>query len=176
MSDGNNPAPQVVRPTAPIPPLDWEQFTSSKVWCLTPLPVFCGSLFVWPQYAPGQDYAAQGIFSAHLSEAYSCVTALQAPAPRSASRYTALDLRRIPKVPTRASAAAAPPVTGMRLGLIKERKCDKKVVYSKVTYLKGSAPLPTSAGDPAPDPVIPSPVMPFTSSSGSDYDEVRMTV
>jgi hypothetical protein len=38
------------------------------------------------------------------------VTAQQAPAPRSDQRYTALDLRPIPKALTQASAAAAPPV------------------------------------------------------------------
>ncbi len=39
-----------------------------------------------------------------------CVIAQQAPAPRSDSHYTALDLHPIPKVPTWASAAATPPV------------------------------------------------------------------
>jgi hypothetical protein len=38
------------------------------------------------------------------------VTALQAQATPSDGRYTALNLRQVPKVPTLASAAAAPPV------------------------------------------------------------------
>ena len=67
----------------------------------------------WPPsvaYAAGQDYAAYGILSEHFSEAFPCVTAQQAQATPSDGRYTALDLLRVPKIPTRASAAAAPPV------------------------------------------------------------------
>ncbi len=37
MSNGKDPAPQVVSPPAPVPLLDWKQFISSKVCCLTPL-------------------------------------------------------------------------------------------------------------------------------------------
>ncbi len=46
----------------------------------------------------------------HFSDAFPCVTAPQAQATRSDGRYTALDLLQVPKVPTRASAAAAPQV------------------------------------------------------------------
>jgi hypothetical protein len=67
----------------------------------------------WPPsaaYAASQDYAAQGICSQHFSEAFQCVTAQQAQATHSDGLYTALDLHQVPKVATRASAAAAPPV------------------------------------------------------------------
>jgi hypothetical protein len=48
-----------------------------------------------------------------------------------------------------------------RLRLIAERKCDEKVIDSKVTYLQASPP----------ELSIPSPVLPTSSSSESDYDD-----
>ncbi len=44
IGDGSDPAPQAVRPLAPIIPLDWKRFSSSKICCLAPLPMFRGSL------------------------------------------------------------------------------------------------------------------------------------
>jgi hypothetical protein len=52
-----------------------------------------------------------------------------------------------------------------RLRLIKERKCDEKIINPKVTFLKGSAPpaLPTSGREPAAakELCVPSPVLTF---------------
>jgi hypothetical protein len=45
MGDRNDSTPQAVCLLAPIPPLDWEQFSSHKVCCLAPLPVFSVLLF-----------------------------------------------------------------------------------------------------------------------------------
>ncbi len=70
-----------------------------------------------------------------------------------------------------------------RLRLIEERQCDEKSKDSKVSFLKGSAPLPLPirGQDPgsAAELRIPSQVLPSTTSSESDNDdfqiEVRMT-
>ncbi len=91
-------SPPVLTP-APIPLLDWRQFSSSK----------CPGLARRLMRPAMMTRQCGGIryFSELFSEAYSCVTALQAPATRSDGRYTALYLRRISKVLTRASSAAA---------------------------------------------------------------------
>ena len=70
-----------------------------------------------------------------------------------------------------------------RLRLIEERQCDEKSIDSKVTFLKGSAPplIPTCRLDPGSElrVCIPSPLLPFSTTSESDDDdfqiEVRMT-
>jgi hypothetical protein len=111
MDNGSDPAPQAVHPLAPIPPLVWRRFSSSKVCCLARCVVhFCGhsanalaplsGVCAWPRLR-----AIRYTFRALLR---SIVTALQAPAPRSVSRYTALDLHSTPKVLTWSSAAAVP--------------------------------------------------------------------
>jgi hypothetical protein len=108
MCEGNPSAPQAVRPLAPalppapIPPLDWRQLSSSK--CPDP-PRRC----MQPAKITQHKVYFQ-IFSAHFSEAFPCVTAPQAQAIPSDGHHTALDLRQVPKIPTRASAAATPPV------------------------------------------------------------------
>jgi hypothetical protein len=104
IGEGNAPAPQAVRPlalampNAPIPPLDWGQLCPSK--CPgPPRRRMRPAKITWHK-----------VYFQHLSEAFPCVTAPQAQATPSDDRYTALDLLRVPKIPTRASAAAAPPV------------------------------------------------------------------